>query len=254
MRQQTFRWEEELRSSFEEHATHSLWTRAETQLPPTLIQESRCSEGRADLVWATLFDDWAANLSEAAIDLLTQPTCSRILSLLKPTAVRSEEYLRARSGVSDRTFRTWLNCLFETGLVTRSDEGRWVLGPSFEFPPVEICSFEFKLANWRRALYQAKRYRTFSHRVFVVMPPERVNGALSRRDHFERFNVGLITHDVQGESEVLIPSRKRAPISRYRFIMAVGLLMGMAVSGDATAELGHVTGESPEAILDGGRR
>ena len=220
----SFRWEEDLRASFEKHADHSIWSRAESNLPNTTIKESNCSEGRADLVWATMFDEWAPDRSEDAIALLAQPTCSRILSLLKPQAVRSEDYLLTRSGVSKRTFRYWLDSLSETELVQEVSEDRWILGPDFCFPEMEICSFEFKLDKWKRALYQAKRYRTFSHRVFVVMPPESVSSALEARETFERFNIGLMTHDADGESKVLIPSRKREPISRHRFIMALGML------------------------------
>ena len=100
-------------------------------------------------------------------------------------------------------------------------------------PQIEICSFEFKLENWKRALYQAKRYRTFSHRVFVVMPTRtvgRVNGAL---EYFRRFNIGLIGHDAKGASEQVLPSRKREPISRAGFIRALGMLLDQAAASPA---------------------
>lgn len=224
----SFRWEEDLRASFEEHACHSLWSRAPRDLPVTKVQESQCSEGRADLVWATLLDSWtSSDLKPDVVDLLTQPTCSRILSLLKPSAVRSEEYLFERTGVTARTFYTWLDTLLEAELVEDIDNGRLVLGPHFDVPDVEICSFEFKLDNWRRAFYQAKRYRTFSHRVFVVMPPERLKPALEAGAWFERFNIGLITHAADGSTQLHVPSKKRAPTSRYRFIMALGMLLGV---------------------------
>jgi hypothetical protein len=115
--------------------------------------------------------------------------------------------------------------LVESGLVSDLGKGRYVLGPRFGLPQIEICSFEFKLKNWRRAFYQAKRYRTFSHRVFVVMPCStvgRVNGAL---EHFRRFNIGLISHGAKGVSEQLLPSRKREPLSRAGFIRALGMLL-----------------------------
>ncbi|NQT40614.1 MAG: hypothetical protein HQ581_24185 [Planctomycetes bacterium] len=108
-----------------------------------------------------------------------------------------------------------------------------MLGPQFDFPRIEICSFEFKLENWKRAFYQAKRYRAFSHRVFVVMPPaaaRRVNGSA---EHFRRFNVGLITHDANGDSKRILPSRKRKPISRAGLIRAVGMLLDQDAANPA---------------------
>ncbi len=220
----SFRWEDELRASFEKHAHQSLWSRSGAGASVLAVKESYCSDGRADLVWTTLFDDWEPELSEDALNLLTQPTCSRILSLLKPEAARREDYLLSRTGVGQRTLRYWLDSLFESELIEEIGEGRWVLSSDFEFPSLEICSFEFKLDNWRRALYQATRYRTFSHRVFVVMPPESSTAALKSRAAFERLNIGLISHSVHGESHVRIPSRKRDPVSRHRFIMALGMM------------------------------
>jgi hypothetical protein len=111
------------------------------------------------------------------------------------------------------------------GLVHDQGDGRYVLGPQFSLPQIEICSFEFKLENWKRAFQQAKRYRTFSHRVFVVMPTrtvQRVNGAL---EHFRRFNVGLIAHDPGGSSKRILPSVKREPTSGTCFIRALGMLL-----------------------------
>ena len=222
----SFPSEEDLRQSFLKRASPALWSRPVPGWRVRTALESTCSEGRADWVWAGIACGWPDGIGSEAAELLRQPTCSRILEILKPQAVRRESFLRARSGVATATFRRWLAELVEAGLVRDLGRGRYVLGPRFTLPQIEICSFEFKLKNWKRAFYQAKRYRTFSHRVFVVMPPQtvgRVNGAL---DHFRRFNIGLIAHDSNGISEQLLPSRKRGPISRASFIRALGMLLG----------------------------
>jgi hypothetical protein len=217
--------EEDLRQSFLRHASPTLWSRPDPGWRVKTALESTCSEGRADWVWAGIACDWAHALGSEVAELLRQPTCSRILETLKPQAVRRGSFLRARSGVAAPTFRRWLAALVATGLVSDLGGRRYVLGPRFTLPQIEICSFEFKLENWRRAFYQAKRYRTFSHRVFVVMPARtagRVNGAL---EHFRRFNIGLIAHNADGMSEQLLGSRKREPVSRAAFIRALGMLL-----------------------------
>ena len=220
----SFPSEEDLRQSFLKHASPSLWSRPVPGCRVRTAVESTCSEGRADWVWAGIACNWPESVGPGVAELLQQPTCSRILEVLKPQAVRRESFLYARSGVGVPTFRRWLIELVQTGLVCDLGDGRYVLGAQFAVPQIEICSFEFKLDNWKRAFYQAKRYRTFSHRVFVVMPPRtvgRVNGAV---EHFRRFNIGLIAHDGNGISEQVLPSRKREPISRAGFIRALGML------------------------------
>ena len=221
----SFPSEEDLRQSFLKHASPTLWSRPARGWRVRTALESTCSEGRADWVWAGIASNWPESAAPGTAELLQQPTCSRILETLKPQAVRRKSLLHARSGVAAATFRRWLVALVESELVRDLGNGRYVLGPQFATPRIEICSFEFKLENWRRAFYQAKRYRTFSHRVFVVMPAKtvgRVNGAA---EHFRRFNIGLIAHDANGVSEQVLLSQKRAPISRAGFIRALGMLL-----------------------------
>jgi DNA-binding transcriptional ArsR family regulator len=220
-----FQSEEDLRQSFLRHAPRWLWSGSTPGVRVMTVLESNCSEGRADWVWARVACDWPNGVAPEVAALLQQPTCSRILETLKPQAARRECYLQARVGVARRTFRRWLAELLRAGLVSSPREDRYVLGPRFSLPEIEICSFEFKLENWKRAFYQAKRYRTFSHRVFVVMPPRagaRVNGSL---EHFRTFNIGLITHDADGTSQRVLPSRRREPVSRAGLIRALGMLL-----------------------------
>jgi hypothetical protein len=229
----TFPSEEELQRSFLRNAPPTLWSRPGPRWRTITAFESTCSEGRADWVWAGIACDWPAGIEPKTAELLQQHTCSRILEELRLRSVRREPLLRARSGVAAATFRHWLARLVKAGLVSDLGEGRFVLGPQFALPKVEICSFEFKLENWKRAFYQAKRYRTFSHRVFVVLPTrtsQRINGA---KEYFRKFNVGLITHDPDGRSETILPSVKRDPISRTSFIRALGMLLDQAQASPA---------------------
>ncbi|MCH8046450.1 MAG: hypothetical protein IID44_22310 [Planctomycetes bacterium] len=221
----SFRWEEELRQSFLKRACPTLWSRAGATVPQRTFIESTCSDGRADWVWAGIRCDWPEGVSPEIGSLLRQPACSRILATLKPKSPRREEYFQWRSGVAPSTFRRHLSDLVEHELVSDLGGNRYILGPAFAEPQIEICSFEFKLDNWKRAFHQAKRYRTFSHRVFVVMPSQVIARLRDHLDAFRRFNIGLISHDSDGSSERIVASRKREPISRNGFIQALGSLL-----------------------------
>jgi len=185
--------------------------------------ESQCSDGRADWVWASA-NAWPADLSNEAAVLLRQPTCSRILALLNPNRPRRESYLAERAGVAKATFRRWLIALVKYDLA-HEESGSYRLGRIIDFENSEVCSFEFKLNNWKRALYQAKRYLSFSHRVYVVLPHERLSRVEDHLDRFSTFNIGLILHDGEGYSETVLYSRKRAPKSKPNLIRAYGMLL-----------------------------
>jgi biotin operon repressor len=134
-----------------------------------------------------------------------------------------EDILR-RIGVSRPVLQKRLRALVEAGLIQNDAQDFYSLIAPSKMPKVEICSFELKLKNWQRALYQATRYRSFSQRVFVVMPPGSAELAYRHKLLFERANVGLVSHDTSGQSRVLVRPRTRPPNATYRTIMAIGML------------------------------
>jgi len=218
----SFRWESELSQSFQEHARPSLWTRHSTG-KWVLAHESTCSEGRADIVWGRFEPGQNPTRLREHSALLRNPTASRLLAALRQRAAQSEEDLLQRLGVTPPVLRKWLRALLEAGFVVETNAHRYRTISSDVLPMVEICSFELKLKDWRRALYQATRYRSFSHRVFVVMPRENADTAFRYKDSFQKANIGLMAHDKTGNSKVLIRPTKRQPYAGYRTIMALGM-------------------------------
>jgi len=226
----SFRWEEQLRRSFQKHAESRLWCGAKNPRHVLSVMESTCSDGRADWVWATIASGLPLSLPGNAAALLEQPTCSRILAALKIDSPLQGKVLREKSGVTRGTFVRHLDQLIDLQLVSDHGTDLFCIGPAFPTPRIEICSFEFKLENWRRAFQQARRYRSFSHRVYVVMPSRPAGRALQEIESFRRFNIGLISHDADGTSKRLVLSRKRQPSCPSNLIQAIGLLMRQEVA------------------------
>lgn len=223
MRIQEFRLESELSASFRQHANPALWTR-KPRGNWARTDESRCSEGRADIVWGRFEKGSSPAKLRQHSALLQNPTASRVLATLHQGLAQSEDDLKRRIGVTTPVLRRWLRALRDARLVTLTQDERYRAAPRKTLVPAEICSFELKLRNWRRALYQATRYRSFSHRVFVVMPAENANTAYKHGETFRKANIGLVAHEASGQSRVLIRPQKRKPHARYRTIMALGML------------------------------
>jgi DNA-binding transcriptional ArsR family regulator len=218
-----FRWERELSESFQESARPSLWSRRKggTWI---LVRESSCSEGRADLVWGRFEESRSLREVRRHAELLQNLTSSRILAVLHREVELPAEDLLRRIGVSRPVLQIRLRALAEAGLVEKDARNFYSLVAPRNLPKVEICSFELKLKNWHRALYQATRYRSFSQRVFVVMPSGSAEVAYRHKNLFEGANVGLVSHDISGQSRVLLRPKTRPPHATYRTIMAIGML------------------------------
>lgn len=56
-----------------------------------------------------------------------------------------------------------------------------------------VVTVEFKLRDWRRALFQAFKNRNFGNEAYVVLDPARLQPALNNLLEFQRANVGLAT-------------------------------------------------------------
>lgn len=59
-------------------------------------------------------------------------------------------------------------------------------------------AFEMKLRNWKRALKQAYRYKSFSEYSYVLMDNECIDPALKQIDLFKKSNIGLLGIDNKG--------------------------------------------------------
>lgn len=78
---------------------------------------------------------------------------------------------------------------------------------------ISIISFELKLKNWKRAVKQAFRYKSFSNISYVVLPANTANIALNNIEIFERYKIGLAKFDSESNFEILFKPELSAPFS-----------------------------------------
>jgi DNA-binding transcriptional ArsR family regulator len=219
-----FNSESEFGDCFMRSVNPSLWSRSHNRITVLSAHESDCSDGRADWIWASSSDRWPNSWTERTAEALQNPTSSRILAYLKLSSPRSERFLRGKLGVTESTFDRSIRELIKLGLIESTNDRCFLLSPNAELPDLEICAFEFKLENWQRAFYQATRYRSFAHRVFVVLPESTADRAQSHLDAFRLQNVGLISYSSENGAHRVQTSNKRKPRSRSSFIQAIGML------------------------------
>lgn len=224
-----FDTEQELIESFIQMADPSLWTRPASDMPIANMHvktrfESTCSDGQADWVWSASRQPWSRDLCAESTTLMQNPTCARILAMLKPSAPRREAFLRERCGVSDTTFRRSIGRLTDANLIALVQDRGYVLGERARLPQAEVVAFEFKLENWQRAFYQATRYRSFAHRVYVVLPASVAHRCEPMHEAFRVQNIGLLAHDPDAGAARLLASLKRPPKSRANYWKALAML------------------------------
>lgn len=76
-----------------------------------------------------------------------------------------------------------------------------------------VISFELKLYNWRRAVVQAFRYKSFSNAAYVVLPNDSINNALTNIELFENYQIGLASFDQNKSFQILYMPKVGIPYS-----------------------------------------
>jgi hypothetical protein len=66
----------------------------------------------------------------------------------------------------------------------------------------EIITIEVKLKNWKRALQQAYKYRSFSDIAFICMDEKYLKPALANIDLFKKSNIGLISINLNRDVKI----------------------------------------------------
>ena len=187
-----------------------------------LLPELDGLQGRPDLVDIHLQAlPSAINLDDLAASLRS-PAQARILANLRFGATRSQAHLEKSSGFTKQALRSHLKELEKNGLVELNRNSAVSLSCPLTWGMARIVTYEGKLTNWRRAFHQALGYRSFSHNVWVVMPPSGAQQAQKIKEALRANGIGLIAYDRETGPRIVIKGRRIRPASRRLYLMAVG--------------------------------
>lgn len=87
-----------------------------------------------------------------------------------------------------------------------------------------IIAVEAKLRDWKKAIWQASRYKTFANESWVLLDEKHSNPAINNIAEFKKFNIGLATFSTNGYYDVHFSPRKEMHKSEIAFWKANTLL------------------------------
>ena len=94
-----------------------------------------------------------------------------ILQRLKPAAPRTIDYLVSTLEFGRESIRRSLRQLIERGYVEQLEGGAYRLANVNQIHTPEIWTFELKLSNPKKAVFQAQQSRAYAERAIIVVPP-----------------------------------------------------------------------------------
>ncbi len=163
---------------------------------------------------------------------------AKIISNLRKSKYISKSSLIKKSGLRKEYLEKVIKILKSIGVVDENAEG-YKLNLKFSLPKLDVWSFEFKLNNWRKALRQSLRHRTFSSHVSIVMPYSRLDSLSKNVNYFRRFKVGAAVFDMQtGQFQFVVKPAKCGAISKHSYIDTLGRLsMVSLLTNDTSSHL-----------------
>jgi hypothetical protein len=146
-----------------------------------------------------------------------------VLSALHRRAWRRMEPLSEATGLALNYTRRIVAELKALGLVELSPSGAVRLSEYYRPPRIRFTAMEFKLSDWRRALAQALRHRSFAAVTVVVMPPTMGPALQAASAVFREYGVGSAVFDPEDMRFVyVVKPRIRTPTSSRVYLDAVG--------------------------------
>ena len=78
----------------------------------------------------------------------------------------------------------------------------------------KIITIELKLKNWKRALAQAYKYKSFSDISYVCMDESNIDVVLKHLDMFVKYDIGLITISKNKKVNILFKPNATEPYAK----------------------------------------
>lgn len=193
-------------------------------------RELECQRGRPDFVLTPSASLVRLSKRRGIADALSRPPAAMLLSLLYHSSPRTEAHLFGRAALRRDSFIRALGTLSEVGLVQEVGPSRYVTAPWLP-KDIEFWAFELKIKNWRRAFYQALRYKAFAHRALIVLPLSRAERIRGDMAPLRQLGIGVAGLDPEsGKLRILSRSRRTRPSSRFHHLFAVGKFLQMQAS------------------------
>jgi len=184
----------------------------------TAFFEYESTNGIPDIVFARFDPNAVAARSEGA---LAGAFCERaevaVLLALHESEAQTIADIAQRAQLSTSTVGARLRKLAAQDVVCHAGRGWRRLAP-FACRLADATAVELKLADWRKALDQAARYRAFAERALVVVDEQRANAARVHADVFAFNGIGLAALSPWGEVEEIVPVAARLavdPVARW---------------------------------------
>ena len=186
-----------------------------------VYREISCRQGRPDFI-ALRFKSSSNHRNSINVPGFVGPA---ILQTLKPKAPRTFDYILSKLEFGRESIRKSLRLMIENGYIEQMKSGTYRLSTEMNYEKPEIWTFELKLNNPKKAVFQAQQSRAYAERAIIVVPPGQEKNYERFRETMQRWHVGLSTFNPNtGVFRFIRKGRKARALSPMQQIYTLSLL------------------------------
>lgn len=199
-----------------------------------VLREIPCKEGIADFICykQTSFLRKNSNIICEINDLVGKSFIP-VMSVLMRNEKQTIENISLLSGYNSARIKKIIKVLSKFNIVKENKFNQYSLYANWKNFDVDLWAFELKLKNWKRALYQATQYKSFSNNVFTVFPNYKKDLLEKNLQYFKNLNIGCITMNTDtNEISILNYPEKEELIrgSQYLYALTETIICNSKVS------------------------
>lgn len=111
-----------------------------------------------------------------------------------------------------------LNFLLDKNYIFEPQKNYYIKNSKYTDITSDITAIEFKKNDYKKAIYQAQRYKLFADKIFVALPEEKINTAFANLDLFRDKEIGLMSVN-RNSAKKVFSAKKNKPLSRATRIL-----------------------------------
>ncbi len=156
-----------------------------------ILEEFNARFGNVDVVMTDL-ENLKITITKSQAKLLSNYSTALVVAFLHRKKAHTLSYLINKTGYTEEYLQSILTALKKENIVLE-EENKFIIHEDFKFPNLKFSAYELKLKQWKKAVLQAIKNKSFAYESYVVMPDEIAFKLYqNNKKIFEEYNIGLI--------------------------------------------------------------
>ncbi len=156
-----------------------------------ILEEFNARFGNVDVVM-TDYNNLKIVMTKSQAEILSNYSTALVVAFLHKKKQHTIKYLMDKTGYTEEYLLSILSTLKKESIILE-ENNNFIISDNFKFPNLKFTAYELKLKQWKKAVLQAIKNKSFAYQSYVVMPDTIASKLyINEFKTFTEYNIGLI--------------------------------------------------------------